>query len=249
MKKFIVIVCLLFMAFGCKTMEKGVMTVKHVPQNMQDSIETGIYLKDEGVLGFFWYAKMTKLPNGEEVSKGYVFSFLNLGLLIMTIIVISHIRFKKEPNIYSQDSPLEKDIVAPSTFFRRGMRLFILLTLATALIITYCVVVSHHVLIDTISISSIIISMVIYALFVYVYWYFMLKYTDIYIKQSMDHDDMIVSSKHGALILAVLLVVILTWFVVIGILSGLFIPLLGLLGAIILVFMLKERTWCMQVLF
>ncbi len=242
MKKFIVITFLLFMAFGCKTMEgtKGVVdtTQKSVMQH-KHSRETGTYLKDEGILGFLWYVKIKKLSNDEVVTQGYEFSFLNLSLFIVTIIVIASLRLKKEANLLYDG--LNKK-TASSKFFRRGMSLFIVLTLVTASIFIYYAVWSRHISIDSTPMSGIILGMMIYVLCIYGYWYFILKYTDISIKQSIDHDDLIITSKHGALFLAVLLIVMLTWFAVIGILSGLFTPLLGVISVIILLFILKERT-------
>lgn len=240
-----------FMAFGCKTME-STQDVVNTTQNSlvqhKHPIATGTYLKDEGILGFLWYVKMKKLSNNEVVTQGYKFSFLNLGLFIVTIIVIASIRLKKEANLYKSknESQLYDDLkkeVFLSTWFRRGMRLFITLTFITALIIAYYVVGSHHIDISaTIALSNIIVSIVLYAFFVYGYWYFILKYTDISIKQSLECDDVIVTSKHSALALAILLIVVLTWFTVIGILSGLFMPLLSLIVGVILACMLKERT-------
>lgn len=247
MKKYVLLTVFVLLFWGCKTINY-MQKQEKLPQITEASIETGTYVKDEGFLGFFWYMAMTKSPDGGLVSHGYTFSFLNLSLFAIALFAIARIRLKKEENMYSETQNLDvikapkNKVISSPIFFRRGMRLLVVLTLLTALIFTYYVVASCHIVIDTVAMSSIIVSTLIYALFVYGYWYFILKYTYIYIKHNKDEDDMILTSRYGAFVYSCISIVILTWFIVIGTLSGLFMPLVGLGVTIIILFMIKKRT-------
>lgn len=220
-------------------------------KNHEQNIIGGAYLRDEGMIGFLWYVPLRKNHLGVIEIGQYRFAQENVVLFLIGILAFYLLRIKKEKNLYRANKiqlnavgfpPLMDAIQSHVKLFIRAKILFVMLNIVTIILFVGILLHTKHIIIHDIAIYKIIIAFVLLIFCMYLYWHYMMLYTNIYVKLKHDTNDLTVTSDL-TLVWVILLSVILSWFGVIGILSGMFFPLMTLFIASVVLSMLKTRTW------